>query len=176
MLYWVPLQKTSLEGALWFGNYCSTPSQSILLRLLRGLKDVLLGNVRAHVIRPRFLISISLLMILTHACLSCCNSHSRQFYLGKLLQLEIFAWIAAAALKERGGWSVCHFGVGQKKRNQSCSLIRFFLVFGWGESHIIQLANVSIELPSIRLKDISGSPLFMATDHIWDVQNNKINF
>lgn len=132
MLYWVPLQKTSLEGALWFGNYCSTPSQSILLRLLRGLKDVLLRNVQAHVIRPRFLISISLLMILTHACLSCCNNHSRQFYLGKLLQLEIFAWIAAAALKERGGWSVCHFGVGQKKRNQSCSLIRFFLVFGWG--------------------------------------------
>lgn len=41
-------------------------------------------------------------MILTHACLSCYNSH--QFYLGKLLRQRQFAWIAAAALEGRGGW------------------------------------------------------------------------
>lgn len=81
----------------------------------RGLKEVLLGNVWAHVTRPCFHISGSLLMIVTHARLSCSNSHSHQLYLGKLFQFQRTA--AAAALKGEGGWSACHSEVGQTKRN-----------------------------------------------------------
>lgn len=99
--------------------------------------------------KPRFLIPICLLMILTHARRSCCNS--RQFYLRKVVRQKWFAWTAeaaAAALKEGEGvgWGGVFVIFGWIKKKRMCKWwhqedrnlqikISFSLLFQEGEAH-----------------------------------------
>ncbi len=113
------MTKMNFEGVPWskksLGTTVLHPVKVSLLKPLRGLKAVLLGNVWAHVVQalfpdlylppndpdscpPQLLQQPPVLFRETSSAKSICMDCSSSFK------------------KERGGWGVCHFRVDQKKR------------------------------------------------------------